>query len=278
MISVERYAGEQASVNSYLLSDSKNVIVVDLLRNSSEAEALADHVQATGKKLSTIFISHGHPDHYIGSGVFHRRFPSVPIKVASSEIRDDIIGFSQWMDSVGWLDTEPTMKPKSGANFGGFDYAGAIEVLKEPFLRLPLEPTKIHVETDYPACECGHMTTLRIPQQRVLLAFDLAYNGVHAWCGPGVGKLEIRSWIQTLDRLAETTHQGAWTVYCGHGASGGAELISNMKKYLEMFLEVTSAAGSRKEATEKMKHVFPGYAQADFLLLHSINFHVKDAA
>jgi hypothetical protein len=40
MIIIDRYAGIQANVNSYLLSDSKSVIVVDLLRNSSEAEKI----------------------------------------------------------------------------------------------------------------------------------------------------------------------------------------------------------------------------------------------
>jgi hypothetical protein len=37
MIDIQRYAGTQANVNSYLLSDADNVIVVDLLRNSPEA-------------------------------------------------------------------------------------------------------------------------------------------------------------------------------------------------------------------------------------------------
>ena len=31
MIDIQRYAGRQANVNSYLLSDAENVIVVDLL-------------------------------------------------------------------------------------------------------------------------------------------------------------------------------------------------------------------------------------------------------
>jgi glyoxylase-like metal-dependent hydrolase (beta-lactamase superfamily II) len=45
------------------------VILVDLLRNSVAAERLANHVEASGKTLTTILLTHGHPDHYIGLGV-----------------------------------------------------------------------------------------------------------------------------------------------------------------------------------------------------------------
>ena len=155
MIEIERYAGQQANVNSYLLSDTNSMIVVDLLRNSVEAERLADHTEASGKELAAILITHGYPDHYIALGVFHRRFPSAPVKVASAEIRDDIIGFSQWMESVGRLEPEPRMKVKSDQNPDGFGYAGVIQVLARPFLELPLEPTRIQVQSDYPGSESG---------------------------------------------------------------------------------------------------------------------------
>lgn len=59
MINIEQYKGTQADVNSYLISDASNVIVVDLLRNSAEAEELANHVEASGKILKSIFITHG---------------------------------------------------------------------------------------------------------------------------------------------------------------------------------------------------------------------------
>jgi|SRR5208282_2009777 len=276
MIDIQRYAGKQAHVNSYLLSDANSIIVVDLLRNSPEAEALADHVQASGKKLETIFVTHGHPDHYLGLGVFHRRFPDVTVKVASREIRDDIIGFSQWMEAVGWLDAEPAMKVKSNKNPEGFDYAGIVQALETPFLKLSSEPTKIEVRCDYPGSECGHMTTLCIPEQHAFLGFDLLYNRVHAWCGTGVGKTEIENWIHSLDAIRQKTADGEWTFYCGHGSEGKRGVLSNMKEYLQTFLKVTSAAQSREEAIEKMKQSFPGFAEDDFLLVQSINFHVKE--
>jgi glyoxylase-like metal-dependent hydrolase (beta-lactamase superfamily II) len=276
VVEIERYQGQEASVNSYLISDATNLIVVDLLRNSSEAERLADHVESTGKKLESIFVSHGHPDHYIGLGVFHSRFPDVPVKVASSKIREDIIGFSTYMESIGWLNAEPKMKVKSEKNPEGFDYSNVIQVLNEPLIRLPSEQSSIQIQTDYPAAECGHTTTLVIPRQRAFLGFDLLYNRVHAWCGPGVGRAEIENWLNALDGIGRVASEGGWIFYCGHGDSGDERLVSNMKQYLQTFLQVTTAAKSRQEAMDEMKALFPGFAQEDFLLRYSVEFHVKE--
>jgi len=276
VISIERCPGRQADVNSYLLSDIENVIVVELLRNSAEAEELADHVEATGKRLMEVFISHGHPDHYIGAGVIHRRFPDTPIKVASSEIRDDIVRFSVWMETVGWLDTGPHMKPRSDRNPLGFDYASLISALTEPFLSLPLEASRIHVQYDYAPCECGHMSTMFIPEQRVFFAFDFLYNRVHAWCGPGVDKRAIQNWMESLDGIRQRTPTGGWTFYCGHGAEGDERLITAMKHYLQTFVAVTSASETPNAALTKMKELVQEFAQDDFLLPHSVNFHVNE--
>jgi hypothetical protein len=49
-----------------------------------------------------------------------------------------------------------------------------------------------------------------------------------------------------------------------------------MKAYLQTFVEVTSAAESWQAAIERMKELFPGFAQDDFLLVHSVNFHVQE--
>lgn len=274
MIQIEPYKGIEADVNSFILSDAENIIVVDMLRNSAEAEQLADHIKSSGKKLKCIFVTHGHPDHYIGLGVFHRRYPDVPIKVATAGVLEDIIGFSQWMESVGWLEAEPHMKVKTDENPGGFDYANIISVLDEPFLKLPLEANKIQVRADYPGNECGHMTTLAMPEQKAFLASDLLYDKVHTWCGPGVNKQEIHHWIEILDGMLEMANGGEWTFYAGHGGSGDKVLVSTMQGYLRKFLEVTASEKTKQSAIDKMKGYFPGFAQDDFLLVHSVDYHM----
>lgn len=276
MIQIERYKGIEADVNSYLLSDAENVIAVDVLRNSTEAEKLADHLEASGKRLICIFITHGHPDHYIGLGVFHRRFPDVPVKVASVEIRDDIIAFSQWMESVGWFEKEAHMKARSETNPDGFDYAHAIGILDVPFLKLPLVSNRIQVRTDYPGSECGHMTTLTVAEQKAFLASDFLYDKVHAWCGEGVDRREIHNWITVLDEMLQMASGNGWIFYAGHGGKGDENLVKDMKGYLQKFLEVTASENTKQGAIHKMKRFFPEFTQDDFLLVHSVDFHVKE--
>lgn len=273
MIEITCHKGTEANVNSFILSDNENVIIVDMLRNSTEAELLADKVEKTNKNLHCIFITHGHADHYIGLGAFHRRFPHAPIIVATEEIKQDIIQFSLWMESIGWLDAEPHMKVKTDKNPDGFDYINLLTVLDKPFLKLPNDENIIKVCADYPGSECGHMATLEIHEQKVFIASDLIYDKVHTWCGPGVSEQEINNWILILDGLL-VKYDNSWTFYAGHGGNGDISLITALQDYLRKFLEVTSSAMNKQEAMDKMKSLFPSFGQEDFLLVHSINFHV----
>ena len=41
--------------------------------------ALGDMIEQTGKRLTSIFITHGHYDHYYGLGQLVARFPDSPL-------------------------------------------------------------------------------------------------------------------------------------------------------------------------------------------------------
>jgi glyoxylase-like metal-dependent hydrolase (beta-lactamase superfamily II) len=275
MITVQQFTGTEANVNSFTLSNDDHVIAVDLLRNSAEAQIFANQIAASGKKLTSIFITPGHPDHYLGLGVFNRQFPTVPIYVATQEIKDDIIGFTTWMESVGWLEGEALMKVRSDKNPKGFDYERKIKVLEANSLNLPGSSELIRIKADYQGNEAAHMATLAIPSQKILLASDLIYDGVHAWCGAGVDIKAIHEWISIVNILKLETSP-SWTFYPGHGKSGGHEKLDNIVDYLQTFLKVTAEAKSRDAATKVMIEAFPSFAQSDFLLVHSVAFHVQE--
>ena len=59
---------------------------------AGEAGKLADLIKAKHLPLTTIFISHGHTDHFTGMALFHAKFPQARIVVASEAIKRDIKG------------------------------------------------------------------------------------------------------------------------------------------------------------------------------------------
>jgi len=274
-LTITRFAGRTASVNSWIISNATNAIVIDALRSESEAAELAETVKATGKRLWGVLVTHGHPDHYIGLRTLKEHFPDARIVVASQAVKDDIIGFSMWMESVGWLEQIPRMKPKSASVPDGFDYTATIEVLGHSALELP-GGGRLEIRSDYPAIEAAHMTTVYLPQANALFTADIVYNGVHAWAGAGVTRENIANWQQVIADLKVRFARTGVTLYPGHGAAGGIELLDVIRSYLSDFLAAADAAKSNAEMTRRLASLYPAHEQADFLLAYSVQLHGPD--
>jgi len=60
---------------STLIFGARDAVLVDPLMTVPEASALADWVALHDRNLTTIYITHGHGDHYLGLPVLLDRFP-----------------------------------------------------------------------------------------------------------------------------------------------------------------------------------------------------------
>jgi glyoxylase-like metal-dependent hydrolase (beta-lactamase superfamily II) len=58
-----------------LIYGVRDAVLVDAFMTVKQANALADWVAARGKSLTTIYITHGHGDHWFGMGTLLERFP-----------------------------------------------------------------------------------------------------------------------------------------------------------------------------------------------------------
>jgi glyoxylase-like metal-dependent hydrolase (beta-lactamase superfamily II) len=272
-IQLDVYNGIEATVNAYIFFDNQSLILVDCLRNSEEAKTLADVIKEHNKPLTHILITHGHPDHYLGMNVMKQEFPNARIVVATQEIKNDIIGFSTWMESVGWLDKEPSMKPKTAQNQNGFDYENNIEVLNSHALTLS-EGAVLNLNSDYSAAECEHVTTIYNQELNAFFTSDFCYNGVHMWLA--VDKKNIAYWKRQLEQFKKDLADQKPKIYPGHGEASDISLFSEVKKYIQDFEETIAKSETRAEAMETMIGLYPNHRQADFLLLNSINASIAE--
>jgi glyoxylase-like metal-dependent hydrolase (beta-lactamase superfamily II) len=59
-----------------LIYGKPDAVLVDAFMTVTQADALVDWVAASGKNLTTIYITHGHGDHWFGIGALLERFPN----------------------------------------------------------------------------------------------------------------------------------------------------------------------------------------------------------
>jgi glyoxylase-like metal-dependent hydrolase (beta-lactamase superfamily II) len=58
-----------------LIFGQRDAVLVDAFLTIEQAAALVEWVAASGKNLTTIYITHGHGDHFFGIGALLNRFP-----------------------------------------------------------------------------------------------------------------------------------------------------------------------------------------------------------
>lgn len=273
-LTVEVFKGKEATVNSYLFSNGKSLAVMDVLRSSENAKELAKLIKSKELPLEYILISHGHPDHYTGMDVLKKEFPNAKIYVSSEEIKQDIIGFSNWMESVGWWEKEPNLKPKSDSNPNGFDYQNQINVLNSNTITLNGGGT-LEIETLQNATEAGHLSTFFSKDLSSLFSSDLCYNGVHLWFGSGVEREHIENWKSELKKLKNRFENSGITIYPGHGDKSTTKLFDVVLKYISDFESTIANSTTKEQAIEKMKELYPTWKQENFLLPLSVDYQMS---
>ena len=59
-----------------LIYGEQDALLVDTFLSDAQTADLADWIATTGRRLSAIYITHGHPDHFFGLKLLRDRFPS----------------------------------------------------------------------------------------------------------------------------------------------------------------------------------------------------------
>jgi hypothetical protein len=66
-------------VSSEIVTGQAEAVLIDAQFQRNDAEALVQKIKATGKKLTTVYISHSDPDYYFGLDVVQAAFPDAKI-------------------------------------------------------------------------------------------------------------------------------------------------------------------------------------------------------
>jgi glyoxylase-like metal-dependent hydrolase (beta-lactamase superfamily II) len=178
-LKVQQYSGIESHVNSFLISNDENAVLIDAQKGIDDAIKLVKFIKDSGKKLQCIFISHGHPDHYFGLKTVLDAFPNTKVYIPSNNAKQQAIGFANYLMSVGYMENIKEMKPYSKDNTQGFDYDKVLTIYSQNSISLDGGGT-INIKTYLEPTEASDISTFMIEEANSLILSDLTYNNVHA--------------------------------------------------------------------------------------------------
>ncbi|MBA2955925.1 MBL fold metallo-hydrolase [Nocardioides sp. CGMCC 1.13656] len=220
---VTRVTGAVMPVNSYLVDCGPGVVVVDAQLCVSDAAAVRAAVEASGKPLLAVLLTHPHPDHYAGAEVLTRGL-DVPV-VATRAVADVVAADDGEKQAV----VGPMMGDEWPASRRFPDQIVADDATltwgEQHFTVASWGAAESHADTTWSLAD------------GTVFAGDLVYDAEHAYLADGHGE----RWLRVLDRFAATLDPGA-RLLPGHGAGGGPELVDRQAAYVRTFLDAVSAA------------------------------------
>src|SRR5947207_270482 len=172
---------------STLIYGARDAVLVDTFMTVKQANALADWIAAKDKNLTTIYITHGHGDHWFGTATLLERFPNARavatpnvVKVMRQHTSPEILKI--------WKTSFPDQIP---------DRLVIAEELKGNVI--DLEGREL-VAVELGHTDTYHTTCLQVPSIGLVVAGDAAYNDTHLYLAESNAQSR-REWIAALDTI-----------------------------------------------------------------------------
>lgn len=234
------------AVNSTLIYGENDAILFDAQFAQSSAHRLAAMITENDVKPSRLYVSHFHPDHFLGLNVIKKAFPDIKV-ISLPQIADlinDAFDFKieYWGKEVLGLD---------GAKEKVF-----VESLETDHLEL--EGEKIEILGPLRA-DSDDASALWIPSIKTLLAADAVWADSYIWIADAKTKKARQEWYAVLDELKSLEPE---VVVPGHSPSTDPKYFapSNIeftRKYIQDFEETWKNAKDGQEIIDKTTEKYP---------------------
>jgi glyoxylase-like metal-dependent hydrolase (beta-lactamase superfamily II) len=230
-----------------LIYGQRDAVLVDAFLTIEQAHALVDWVAASGKNLTTIYVTHGHGDHFFGVGMLLDRFPN-----ARAVATPGVVKVMRQQAS-----------PEFVASFWNVRFPGQIP--ERLVIAEELERNVIDLEGhDLVAIEVGHTDTgdttcLHVPSLDLVVAGDVAYNDDHLYLVESNAQTR-REWISALDTIEALKPRA---VIAGHKKPENDDnpgIIEETRKYIRDFDRLAETTTTARELYDRMLELYPDRA------------------
>jgi glyoxylase-like metal-dependent hydrolase (beta-lactamase superfamily II) len=236
---------------SHIIELKNELIIVDGQFFAPYAVELKKLTDSLGKPVTRFYISHDHPDHFIGFG---DAFPHVKV-YALAETKASIEKTGQ-----GVLEQRK-------AQFGSMI---ATKLNKPSVIQQPGEETIGNVKFIFEKSlnnESAVSLIIKLPELGVYIAQDIVYNKIHLFV-----EGDTKGWENALRKIL---NEKTYTIFLsGHGKEGKTELLKENLKYLSFVNETILKSKNKEEFKAAILKKFPEYVGEQLIDIY-LNYYLK---
>ena len=239
-------------VSSVLVSGAKDAILVDAQFGKAQAQQLVDKIRASGKHLTTIYISHGDPDYYFGLETLTRAFPDA--KVLASGPTVEHINQTKDAKLAFW-------GPQMGAD------VPASLIVPQVLKGNTLELEGRELDVVGLAGRQPERSFVWIPSLKAVVGGVVVADNLHVWMADTQTPQSHKQWLATLKRIDSLQPK---IVVPGHylGQSDHSlKAVHFTRDYIKAFDEETVKAKDSGELIAAMKKRYPQLGEESSLEL-----------
>ncbi|MBC2806773.1 MBL fold metallo-hydrolase [Rhizobium ruizarguesonis] len=228
-----------------LVFGAKEAVLIDGGFTLPDGKTVADAIKATGKTLTTIYISQSDPDYYFSLGPIKAAFPDAKVIAASATV--DAIKGSVEKKLAVW---GPQLKENGPQTL-------ADVVIPEAFDEKTLTVDGETIEI-VDAEGLANRRYLFVPSLNAVFGGVLIFNGVHVWTAD-TNSAELRAaWVANLEKIAARKPA---IVVAGHMTPDAPTDLSGVEHtiaYLKAFEEELAKTKDSAALKAAMEARFPG--------------------
>lgn len=244
-------------VTSAIIYGEKEAVLVDAQFTLSNAHRLVAELIEIDRELTTIYITHEHPDHFMGLPVIVQNFPEARV-VSIKESADDVNNsFNFKLEYWG-----NTVLGSNGAKTTVF-----VETLDEPLIML--EGRRLEILGPFQG-DGPNSSVVWVPSIKTIIASDLIYDHAHAWLAAGKSPELRQAWLDALDQLEALNPV---IVVPGHAPSDkhlSPASIDYTRQYIKTFTTKMNETANSMELIAEMQRIYP-----DAAMMFALEFSAK---
>ena len=228
-----------------LITGVSEAVLIDGGFTYPDGKAVADAIKATGKKLTTIYISQSDPDYYFSLKPIKEAFPAARVIAASATV--DAIKASVEKKLAVW---GPQLKENGPQTLADIVMPTAFD---EKTFTVDGETIEIVDAEGLP-----NRRYLFVPSLNAVFGGIMIFSGVYVWTADSPTKEQRSAWIANLDKIAARKPS---VVVAGHITPDSKTDLSGVehtKAYLIAFEEELAKTKDSAALKSAMQARFPG--------------------